>query len=89
MQPVLSMQPALSMLPVLALLSVLIGGLSLRGSAIGRVGRVDGIGFQEGVALPVLGQENAAKIRMPLEEDAEHVVALPLHPVRSAPDGDE
>src|ERR1051325_2521172 len=39
------------------------------------------------MAVPVLRQEYAARIRVALERDAEEVVSLPLHPVRRGPYG--
>src|SRR5262252_8799275 len=37
------------------------------------------------MTLPVVGQENAAQVRVSLEADSEHVVAFALHPVGAAP----
>ena len=47
-----------------------------------RMRRVDRVGLQERMALPVVGQQDAAQIGMAVEPHAEHVVALALHPVR-------
>jgi len=41
------------------------------------------------VPLPVLRQQDAPQIGVAVEADAEHVVALALHPVRPAPYGGE
>src|SRR5215468_5900468 len=41
---------------------------------------VDGVVLPERVAFPVVREEDAAKVRMTVENDPEHVVALALHP---------
>ena len=41
------------------------------------------------MALPVVAEQDAAQIRMAVEADAEHVVALALHPVGAAIDRHE
>src|SRR5687767_6385261 len=57
--------------------------------SVRRVRRVDSVVLAQRVALPVVAEEDAAMIGMPLERDAEHVVALALHPVGPAPDAGE
>src|SRR5438445_447416 len=58
---------------------------SLRGgSSVWCKGRVDGVVLAERMALPVLGEQDPPEVRMALEADAEHVVALALHPVGAA-----
>src|SRR5688572_7250227 len=47
--------------------------------------RVDSVVLAQRMAFPVVAQEDAAMIGMPVERDAEHVVALALHPVGPAP----
>src|SRR5262245_8763422 len=59
------------------------------GSAIRRMRRVHRIVLAQGVPLPVLGQQDAAEVRMPVEDHAQQVVALALHPVGAAIDGGE
>src|SRR5947208_14903001 len=54
------------------------------GSSVWCKGRVDGVVLAERMALPVLGQHDPPEVRMALEADAEHVVALALHPVGAA-----
>src|SRR5919107_532662 len=43
----------------------------------------------ERVPLPVVGQEDAAQVRVTVEDDAEHVERLALVPVGRAPDGND
>src|SRR5438552_4571277 len=58
---------------------------SLRGGSwVWCKGRVDGVVLAERIALPVLGEQDPPEVRMALEADAEHVVALALHPVGAA-----
>src|SRR5437899_4110558 len=54
------------------------------GSSVRCKGRVDGVVLTEGIALPVLGEQDPPEVGMTLESDAEHVVALALHPVGAA-----
>src|SRR5439155_14300302 len=54
------------------------------GSSVRCKGRVDGVVLTEGITLPVLGEEDPSEVWMTLEPDAEHVVALALHPVGAA-----
>src|SRR5882672_1104056 len=61
----------------------MVGFSSRNGSSVGGERSVDGVVLAERMALPVLGQEDPSKIRMALEDDAEHVEALALHPVGS------
>src|SRR5439155_7997989 len=58
-------------------------------SAVRCVRRVDGVILAQGMALPVLAQEDAAVVGMSLEPHAEHVPALALHPVGAPPDAGE
>src|SRR3989442_990522 len=53
-------------------------------STVWEMWRIDGVVLAEREALPVLRQQDPAKVRMALEHDAEHVVALALHPVGAA-----
>ena len=46
-----------------------------------------GIVLAERVALPIVGQENAAQLWVALELHAEEVVGFPLVPIGSGPDG--
>src|SRR3990167_3892885 len=48
---------------------------------------LQGVFLAEGVAAPVLGDEDAPQVRVALEGHPEQVVHLPLHPVGPAPDG--
>src|SRR5881628_870993 len=59
-------------------------GSSRDGSSVRCKGRVDGVVLSEGMAFPVLGEEDPPEVWMALEADAEHVVALALHPVGAA-----
>src|SRR5919197_2858042 len=59
-------------------------GSSRGGSSVRCKGRVDGVVLTEGMALPVLGEQDPPEVWMALEADAEHVVALALHPVGAA-----
>src|SRR5262245_11320357 len=43
--------------------------------------RVHRVGLQQRMTHPIVAQENSAEIRMPVEPDSEHVVALAFHPV--------
>src|SRR5437879_13751447 len=54
------------------------------GSSVRCKGRVDGVVLTQGIALPVLGEQDPPEVGMTLEPDAEHVVALALHPVGAA-----
>src|SRR5207248_10103321 len=55
------------------------------GSSVGGVRGVHRVVLAEGVAFPVLGEEDAPRIGVAVEGHAEHVVALALHPVGAAP----
>src|SRR6266403_1090699 len=50
---------------------------------------VDGVVLPQRVTLPVVREEDAPEIGMPLEDDPEHVVALALHPVGAAIEGSQ
>src|SRR6185503_11530641 len=63
--------------------------MALPPSPVRRMWGVDSVGLQQRMSLPVLGKENPPQVRMALEADTEHVVALALHPVGAAPDGGE
>src|SRR2546422_10055493 len=54
------------------------------GSSVRWKGRVDEVVLTQGIALPVLGEQNPPEVGMTLEPNAEHVVALALHPVGAA-----
>src|SRR5439155_136324 len=59
-------------------------GSSRDGSSVRCKGRVDGVVLAEGMAFPVLGEQDPPEVRMALEADAERVVALALQPVGAA-----
>src|SRR2546422_4399640 len=46
------------------------------GSSVRCKGRVDGVVLTQGIALPVLGEQDPPEVGMTLEPNAEHVVAL-------------
>src|SRR5947208_10064237 len=54
------------------------------GSSVRCKGRVDGVVLTQGIALPVLGEQDPPEVGMTLERNAEHVVALALQPVGAA-----
>src|SRR3989454_4291602 len=60
------------------------GGSFRCGSSVPRKGRVDRVVLTQGIAPPVLGEQDPPEVGMTLEPNAEHVVALALHPVGAA-----
>src|ERR671919_1025421 len=58
-------------------------------STVRRLRGVDGVVLAQRVTVPVLREQDAAQVRMPLEYHAEHVVALALHPVGATEDAGE
>src|SRR5207244_9959730 len=53
-------------------------------SSVWRERRVDGVILPQRVAFPVVREKDPPEVGMALEDDAEHVVALALHPVGAA-----
>src|SRR5437867_6482994 len=53
-------------------------------SSVGRERRVDGVILPQRVAFPVVREKDPPEVGMALEDDAEHLVALALHPVGAA-----
>src|SRR5688572_13277304 len=58
-------------------------------SAVGSLRGVDGVVLAERMSVPVVSEQDTAKVRMAVENDAEHVVALALHPAGAAEDAGE
>src|SRR3989442_13267781 len=62
---------------------------SSQSSTIGGVRHVVGVVLPQRVALPVLAEEDAPQVRVPVEDQPEQVVALALVPVRTAVEAGE